>query len=111
MLRYQLHHNQSASFRRPYEPGDVLVPGWIGEFPPCFKPRTDAPLFDVMVGLADTIFARHNRDDRPDALRAPSLSVGDVVTIGEVALSVASIGWVQVDLTDADIQLPEWSEP
>ena len=104
-MHYQLFHNQSAGFMRAYEPGDHLVTGYRGEFPgeailgQCvlLKPRTDLPLIDVMTGLAERIFRIHNMDDRPDGQTAPSLSVGDVVVIGEVALSVSSVGWVLVN--------------
>ena len=97
-MHYQLFHNQTASFCRSYEPGDVLVEGYRGEFPACFEPRTDVPVDDMMFRLAEVVYMKHNRDDRPDGKTAPSLSVGDVVVIGEVALSVASVGFEVVTM-------------
>ena len=102
-MHYQLFHNLTASFCRPYEPGDELVAGWKEDFPACFKPRTDVPIDDLMLRLAEKLFMKHNRDDRPDGKTAPSLSVGDVVVIGEVAMSVASIGFEVVTLDPADL--------
>jgi hypothetical protein len=34
--------------------------------------------------LAEDVFARHNRDDRPDGQLCPSMSIGDVVMFGEL---------------------------
>lgn len=106
-MHYQVHHNHSARCCRPYEHGDVLVPGYREEFPACFSLRTDIPLFEAMQGLAETVFVKHNSDDRPDGQTAWSLSLGDVVTIGEIAFAVDRIGWTRIDLTSADMQLPE----
>lgn len=97
-MHYQLYHNETARFGRPYEPGDELTKGYRGEFPPCFSIREDLDPQEAHIRLAEVIFQKHNRDDRPDGRTAPSLSVGDVVVIGEVALSVASIGWEFVTL-------------
>jgi hypothetical protein len=33
--------------------------------------------------IAERLFARHNRDHRPDGQLCPSMSVGDVIVIGE----------------------------
>ena len=104
-MDYQIHHNQTSWFMRPYEPGDVLTPGYRGEFPACFQLRTDIPLFEAMERLAELVFAKHNRDDRPDRFSAPSLSLGDVITIGEIAFAVDRIGFKRVDLTAADIAI------
>ncbi len=100
-MHYQLFHNRSAGFWRTYEPGDELVAGYRGEFPPCFSIRDDLDPREALLGIAEVIFAKHNRDDRPDGKTAPSLSVGDVVVIGEVALSVDRLGFVFVTLEPA----------
>ena len=51
---------------------------------------------------AERVFIRHNRDDRPDGQLCPSMSTGDVVVIGEIALTVESVGFTicTVDATD-----------
>jgi hypothetical protein len=99
-MHYQLYHNMSASFSRAYAPGDHLVTGYREEFPSCFRPLAEP---DIFVRLAEHIFQKHNRDDRPDGQTAPSLSVGDVVVIGEAALSVDCCGWVNVHVDPDDI--------
>jgi hypothetical protein len=102
-LTYTNYTNIDASFCRPYEPGDRLVKGWSGEVEA--NGGTD---FDALVEL---IYARHNRDDRPDGRLCPSMSVGDVVVIGETALSVASIGFIRVAVDPADrITDRTWTE-
>jgi hypothetical protein len=53
--------------------------------------------------IAERLFVRQNRDDRPDALLCPSTSVCDVVVIGEIALSVAGCGFEQVVVDDEDV--------
>ena len=67
----------------------------------------------------EQLFAKHNRDDRPDGQLCPSMSVGDVVILGETAYTVESIGWERVDLDAADlitdrsivVQLPAGTSP
>jgi hypothetical protein len=92
-LAYTNYTNVDAGYLRPYEPGDRLVRGCSGtiEVDP-----TDPP-----TAIAERIFVRHNRDERPDALLCPSMSVGDVVVFAEVAVSVAGCGFVPV-VVDAD---------
>src|SRR3982750_532086 len=99
-LRYTNYTNLDARYDRPYEPGDRLVKGWSEDFPSCFRPVADP---DVFHRLAETIFAKHNRDDRPDGHLCPSMSIGDVVVIGEVAFSVDSCGFVEGVLDPADL--------
>ena len=94
ILIYTNFTNIDASFIRPYEPGDRLVQGWTGEV------EIDSDNFDRLV---EVIYARHNRDDRPDGRLCPSMSIGDVIIIGETALSVASIGFVRVAVDPADL--------
>jgi hypothetical protein len=65
---------------------------------------TDGPVPPVL----DYIYARHNRDDRPDGQLAPSLSVGDVIVLDfgtgrDRFFSVDSFGFTEVEgpqLTD-----------
>ena len=88
-LLYRIYHNLTAMFQRPYEHGDVLVCGHSG----------DVERYDTPEQTCDAVFAIHNRDDRPDGKTAPSLSVGDVVSlrvgVGWLSYSVAMEGWVR----------------
>jgi hypothetical protein len=93
-LGYVTYTNVDGGFVRPYEHGDRLVRGYPGEI--------DVDPADL-AAAAEAVFVRHNRDDRPDGLTAPSLSVGDVVVFGEVALSVAGVGFVRVALDPDDL--------
>ena len=109
---YVLWHNLDAMFSRPYQPGDTLVRGWAGTIEvddlvgATLDDNGTMALFDPMRVLragAAKVFAAHNRDERPDGFTAPSLSVGDVVQFGEVALSVDRRGFVRVDLDGGDL--------
>jgi hypothetical protein len=110
-LGYRLYHNYSGAFRRPYRRGDVLIEGWCGDI------EVDAGKLADQVrdpgSLAEIVFGRHNRDDRPDGRFAPSLSVGDVVVVGEVAVSVDRFGWLAVsgdEFAAAEVFPGPWRE-
>lgn len=90
MIRYTNYTNLDTSYVRPYEPGDRLVRGWEDEID-----LDEVPAGNTIV-LLEHLFARHNHDDRPDGQLCPSMSVGDVVVLGESAWSVDSCGFVQV---------------
>lgn len=87
--------NVDAGFVRPYRPGDRLVRGWSGEI--------DADPARPLIEVAEAVYSRHNFDDRPDGRLCPSMSIGDVVVFGEVALSVDACGFVPVALDPADL--------
>jgi hypothetical protein len=103
-MKYTNYTNLDASYCRPYEPGDRLVKGWEDEISPeTFLAATELVL--------EHLFAKHNRDDRPDGRLCPSMSVGDVIIIGESAFSVASAGFVPVAVDPADpITDRTWSQ-
>ncbi len=98
-MQYQCWTNIDARFARAYEPGDRLVRGWQGEMEPEFF---DSGNVDFAT-MAEQVFDWHNRDDRPDGQMCPSMSVGDVVQFGEVALSVAFMGFTKVSLSPSDL--------
>lgn len=82
-----------------YNPGDPLVCVYEGQ----------VRAFDTLEATAEATFVEHNRDDRPTAHFAPSMSVGDVVIIhtpdGTVAMSCEPMGFTQVDIPpDEDIE-------
>ena len=93
-ISYRNYTNGSA-FLRGYQPGDVLIAGWVGTL------TLDESL-DVYAA-AERVFVRHNRDDRPDGQLCPSMSVADVVVIGETALTVESCGFSICAVDVADI--------
>ena len=86
----QLHplHQPRRLRRRPYQCGDRLVRGYSATV------VTDRG--EPIEAIAERLYTRHNRDDRPDGELCPSMSVGDVVVIGEVTLSVGACGWCRV---------------
>ena len=94
-LTYTNYTNLDARYDRPYEPGDRLVKGWSGPIEP--------GLVETFDDLVEVIFMIHNRDDRPDGQMCPSMSIGDVIVVGELAVSVASIGFVRVAVDPADL--------
>jgi hypothetical protein len=93
---YQCWTNLDGGRLGPYRPGDRLVRGWTG----VLDLSEPSPQLEP---LAEMVFARHNRDDRPDGPPCPSMSVGDVVMFGEAALSVDAIGFATVDVDLADL--------
>jgi len=93
-MNYTIFHNLDAGFSRGYQQGDRLVKGHEGD--------VDVSVRTTSVGL-NAVYERHNRDDRPDGQTAPSLSVGDVVLLGETAFTVAWAGFDRVDVDPDDL--------
>lgn len=106
-ISYTNYTNVDATFRRGYEPGDRLVKGWSGELAFSRYEHLDNPTYAIL----EDLFARHNRDDRPDGRLCPSMSVGDVVVVGESAWTVMREGWSPVIPDPADLIADRtWSE-
>ena len=102
-MKYTNYTNLNARYSRGYKRGDRLVKGWEGTI--VHHPDDDP------IAALETLFARHNRDDRPDGQLCPSISVGDVVILGETAWSVAMVGWVGVAVDPADLIVDRtWTE-
>ena len=96
-LSYTNYTNVSRPFMRGYEPGDTLIAGWSGTL------TVDTTWVTDVKALAERLFVIHNRDDRPDGAMCPSMSVGDVCVIGEIALTVEDIGFQVCTIDRADI--------
>lgn len=94
-ISYRNYTNGSAPFLCGYQPGDVLIAGWAGTV------VLDESL-DVFAA-AELVFVRHNRDDRPDGQLCPSMSTGDVVVIGETALTVELVGFTICAVDAGDV--------
>ena len=92
-MRYTNYTNMDARFCRGYETGDRLVKGWEGEVPPGCA-ATDR---------LEYLFAKHNRDDRPDGQLCPSMSVGDVVELDGRWHTVVDIGFESVTVDPDDL--------
>ena len=106
-MPYHLYRNVGAPFFA-YTPGTKL---WFD--PTAFDVDDLSFAFpaiesydDILSGesprVLDAIFARHNRDDRPDGPYAPSLSVGDVIVLDfgtgrDRFFSVDSFGFTEVE--------------
>lgn len=102
---YQCWTNVDAHFARPYEPGDRLVRGWADAI--TIPQRADTEVYP----LAERVWMRHNADDRPDGQLCPSMSIGDVVMFGQLALSADRHGFVRVDLDPHDLIVDrKWSQ-
>jgi hypothetical protein len=82
-MRYRIFHNVDSLWMRPHRPTDRVVAGYHG----------DIDGVDDVESACRAIMARHNRDDRPDGCDAPSLSVGDVIVVGETTWTVAALGF------------------
>ncbi|MFZ4431624.1 MAG: YodL domain-containing protein [Microthrixaceae bacterium] len=101
-VNYRLYHNVSRD-------------RWFGytEDDPVFLDATRFAVEGDPSGpepiVLDVIYARHNRDDRPDGRYAPSLSVGDVIALDADGryFAVESFGFRLLDgqprnVSDAD---------
>lgn len=91
---YRIYRNLTRPFQT-YRPGDTL---WFDPTPRHVTLDDTASRTDAL----NMIFERHNRDDRPDAAYAPSLSVGDVVALDWLEESatfhaVDRFGWSFID--------------
>lgn len=95
ILAYTCYTNVDRGFDGTYQQGDRLVRGHIG--------MIEVPIGTSMAAAAEMVYAVHNRDDRPDGQLCPSMSIGDVVTFGEVALSVSEVGFRSVELRPDDL--------
>lgn len=94
-MRYTLFHNQNALWFRPGTLRDLYIMGYSGVLP--------TPSTGSIKSLLETVWTRHNRDDRPDGHLNPSLSVGDVVVLapdlqfGEPYMyTVDKVGWKEL---------------
>lgn len=95
MTTYRIYHNVQSRFD-PYTPGDRL---WFDAA--AYEASVPDGTHDPVTTLLEVIFDRHNRDDRPDAFSAPSLSVGDIVALdwdneNATFWAVGRFGWTEV---------------
>lgn len=110
-MKYTNWTNIDARFARPYQPGDRLVKGWSDDVPAVVPVIATGNPLEMVLATAERVFMRHNADDRPDGQLCPSMSVGDVVAFGEVAVSVDRRGFVQVSLDPSDLIVDRaWGE-
>jgi hypothetical protein len=116
---YRVQHNLDAGFMRGYEPGDRLASGFAGIIScPPLDPELSPleALYQMLLGTAEAVFVRHNRDDRPDSGLFPSISVGDVVIFPNtdgvavpVGITIDMVGVHPVALEAADLLDQDWS--
>lgn len=69
---YQVFHNVDAHYNQ-YRVGDRMILGHWSTIDVPWDAENDLVL--------GRIFSRHNADDRPDGQDAPSLSVGDLISL------------------------------
>jgi len=94
-LPYTCYTNVDRGFDGVYQPGDRLVRGHQGTI--------DLLPGESLSALMERIYARHNADDRPDGDLCPSMSVGDVVYLGEGYFSVSEVGFRTVGVMPDDL--------
>lgn len=90
-MSYAFYHNDV--FIRGYEPGDVLTLMSAGTI--------DVEVDNVKEAL-EKLFDRYNIDF-PVGYEGRSMSVGDVIVIGETAWSCENSGWKSVDISSAKV--------
>lgn len=95
---YRNYTNLDARYSRGYQPGDRLTVGWSGTV------DVADPFAVDQAEVCETVFDRHNRDNRPDGKICPSMSVGDVIVLDDsTCWTVEPIGFRQIFLDPADI--------
>lgn len=101
MPQYRLYHNLSSHYARGWETGDKLADGYAGTLPDIDPQGVDVQSVDSCLW---NIYLTHNDDDRPDGQTAPSLSIGDVIVLGETAFTIDFEGtWHRINLTADDL--------
>ena len=96
---YRLHHNLDSHYFRAWQKGDHLADGHTGTIEFVWS--------DIEVTLNE-IYEIHNSDNRPDGSSAPSLSIGDVIVLGESAFTVAELGFTSINLEAGDLMGVDW---
>jgi hypothetical protein len=83
-MRAYAFQNLDGNYRTPYKEGDRLLLAWVG--------TVDASAADEEA--AERVYELLNRDDRPNRYIAPSLSIGDVVSLAseDGSLSTWAVG-------------------
>lgn len=97
-IGYTNYTNIDGDWRNGYKRGDRLVRGYSGEISP-----SAAAILNPIASVLELIFSLHNRDDRPDGRLCPSMSIGDVIILGETAFTVTRDGFETVDLDLRDL--------
>jgi hypothetical protein len=69
-MRAYAFQNLDGNYRTPYKEGDRLLLAWVGSVEG-----------DPGEAAAEHVYELLNRDDRPNRYVAPSLSIGDVVSL------------------------------
>lgn len=75
-----------------YQPGDPMVETWRGEIED--ESGTLGQMSQPVI--LERIYIRHNREDRPDGRIGPSLSIGDVLCVGEQSFACRMRGFEEV---------------
>lgn len=83
-MRAYAFQNLDGNYRTPYKEGDRLLLAWVGSV------EGDEP----GEAAAELVYELLNRDDRPNRYVAPSLSIGDVVSLAtdDGSLSTWAVG-------------------
>lgn len=87
-IGYRYFCNVSRDSFTGYGYGDRMILAWEGETP------ADPDPLDTL----ERLFILFNRDDRPTGQICSSMSIGDVVVLGETAWSCTRDGWVVLDM-------------
>lgn len=98
-MRYELFHNLDAGGHWSWKEGDRLARGWSGEVAPRLGDDDRVSVPETL----EAVFLLHNADDRPDGQRVWSLSVGDVVVLGETAWTCERRGWQPCSLDESAV--------
>ncbi len=104
-MKYQIWSN--VSYRNKLDRDYVqFMDGYRPEAPMLMSHEDEAPMVLVadpamrapmLEALLESIFALFNVDERPNGKIVHSLSVGDVVKVGDEAYAVKTLGWEKLD--------------
>ncbi|MCL4413426.1 MAG: hypothetical protein M1522_01555 [Actinobacteria bacterium] len=82
-----------------YDPDDTFVIGW-----------SESVEADRIEDVAEIMWMRHNIDNRASGRTCRSMSIGDVVVVGEVAYACESMGFRRLDVGPKTILLGTFVE-
>jgi hypothetical protein len=116
-MRIKTYLNEGPGMFWKYQPGDRLAAGPTvtladttpADFPGLTPEQIDFEVADRVWIVGNKQVADHAGDWWPRTVR--SLSVGDVLIIGEAAYAVASVGFEPVERFALDVSLSEYAKP
>jgi hypothetical protein len=107
--RIKTYINEGPGMFWKYQPGDRLVAGPDLDLGAATEGRDEETIAEMVYAIGNRMGLDANGKAWPRTVR--SLSVGDVVVIGESAWAVAMAGFEQIERFALDVSLSEYAKP